>query len=189
MTNLANNLFGWQVSDPAMVRPDQWQALHDTLIRDSRNLGLDGWFKQHNPTAQAQVIARMVEAIRKGYWNADARTRQELAERFAELAKQHGAEAGAPATRAFLAAASAGFGLEAASAPEAVAQAASAAAPAQPASAGEATETVRGQVLQHTASPSPQPLPWTRWTALAALSLCLLAGGARQVLLTYRTQA
>jgi cobaltochelatase CobN len=189
MVNLANNLFGWQVSDPSMVRPDQWQALHDTLVRDSRSLGLDGWFEQHNPTAQAQVIARMAEAIRKGYWNADARTRQELAERFAELAKQHGAEAGAPATRAFLAAASAGFGLEAASAPEAVAQAATAAPPAQPASAGEATETVRGQVLQHTASPPPQPLPWTRWAALAALSLCLLAGGARQVLLTYRTQA
>ncbi|MFH5927091.1 cobaltochelatase subunit CobN [Roseomonas xinghualingensis] len=189
MTNLANNLFGWQVSDPSMVRPDQWQALHDTVVRDSRNLGLDAWFEQHNPTAQAQVIARMAEAIRKGYWDADARTRQELAERFAELAERHGAEAGAPATRAFLAAASAGFGLEAASAPEAAAQAASAAAPAQPVSEGEGTESVRGQVLQQATPTFPDPLPWSRWAALAALSLCLLAGGARQALLTSRTEA
>ncbi|WP_458094045.1 cobaltochelatase subunit CobN [Roseomonas sp. WA12] len=189
MTNLANNLFGWQVSDPAMVRPDQWQAVHDTLIRDSRNLGLDAWFEQHNPTAQAQVIARMAEAIRKGYWNADAQTRQELAERFAELAERHGAEAGAPATRAFLAAASAGFGLEAASAPETASQSMPAAAPQQSASAGEATETVRGQILQQAASAAPKQLPWMKWASLAALSLCLLAGGVRQALLTHQTEA
>jgi cobaltochelatase CobN len=187
MVNLANNLFGWQVSDPAMVRADQWQALHDTFIRDSRKLGLDAWFERHNPTAQAQVIVRMAEAIRKGYWNADAQTRQELAERFTELAERHGAEAGAPATWAFLAAASTGFGVEAASTPDA-AEAASASRSAQASTPEGAAQTVRGEILQLAAPEGPEPLPWMRWAALAALSLCLLAGGARQALLNRRTE-
>ncbi|WP_404854573.1 cobaltochelatase subunit CobN, partial [Escherichia coli] len=44
--------------------------MHDTFVMDRRELGLAEWFETHNPTAQTQIIARMAEAIRKGYWNA-----------------------------------------------------------------------------------------------------------------------
>ena len=42
--------------------------------------------EQHNPTAQAQIIERMLEAIRKGYWDATEQTRREIAERWQQLA-------------------------------------------------------------------------------------------------------
>ncbi|HFL6970524.1 TPA: cobaltochelatase subunit CobN, partial [Pseudomonas aeruginosa] len=86
MLDLANNLWGWQAADRTMVRADQWQALHDTFVMDRRELGLAEWFETHNPTAQAQIIARMAEAIRKGYWDASEQTRRELAERWRQLA-------------------------------------------------------------------------------------------------------
>ena len=66
MLDLANNLWGWQAADRTMVRADQWQALHDTFVMDRREPGLAEWFETHNPTAQAQIIARMAEAIPQG---------------------------------------------------------------------------------------------------------------------------
>ena len=62
---------------------------------DARDLGLNEWFEEQNPTAQAQIIERMTEAIRKGYWDASEQTRKELAERWQELTEQAGADAGA----------------------------------------------------------------------------------------------
>src|SRR5690606_15304152 len=101
--NAANNLFGWQATDPDMVRGDQWQALFDTYVSDTRDLGTRAWFERHNPTAQAQVLERMAEAMRKGYWDAPEQTRRALAERWQELAQRFGVDAGAPLTRQYIA--------------------------------------------------------------------------------------
>ncbi|BBK44316.1 cobaltochelatase subunit CobN [Allostella vacuolata] len=174
MVNLANNLWGWQVTAPETVRADQWQAVHDTFVRDSRQLGLDAWFEVHNPTAQAQVIERMLEAVRKDYWRASEETRRQLVERWQQLAAAHGVQAGAPATRAFVEAQAAGFGL---------AQPAGPAAPPVDAPAGPAPEsqTVQGQVLRDSAvAATAGPVADHLWMGLGGLALCLLAGGAAQ---------
>ncbi|WP_247889965.1 cobaltochelatase subunit CobN [Azospirillum brasilense] len=168
-----NNLWGWQVTAPETVRADQWQAVHDTYIRDRRNLGLDGWFERHNPMAQAQVIERMAEAIRKGYWDADDRTRRELAERWQVLARDHGASAGAPATAAFMKAMAAGY------APAVEPSAPSPSAEATPSEA--VSEAVRGTVM--TPVPADRGADPAAWRALAGLSLLILfilGGAARQ---------
>lgn len=171
LLNAVNNLFGWQVTDPGAVRADQWQAVHDTFIRDIRKLGLNAWFDQHNQTAQAQIVERMVEAIRKGYWDATEQTRRELVERWRELAEQHGVNIGEPATRAFVAAMAAGFGLRP-----------TAAAPASPAgTAAEPGEQVRGPVLQPMAPTDRTGIPpWQTWLALALLAACLCVGALSQ---------
>jgi len=70
MLNAVNNLFGWQAVDPSTVRADQWQAMFDTYVVDAHDLDINAFFEAHNPTAQAQLMERMVEAIRKGYWDA-----------------------------------------------------------------------------------------------------------------------
>src|SRR3546814_8847533 len=88
------------------------------------------WFEQHNPTAQAQVLERMAEAIRKGYWDAPERTRRALVERWQELAQQLEEETGAPLTRQFIADMAQGFGLSGASTD--ASDAASSPAPATP---------------------------------------------------------
>jgi cobaltochelatase CobN len=170
LLNAVNNLFGWQVTDPGTVRADQWQAVHDTFIRDIRQLGLKAWFDQHNPTAQGQIIERMIEAIRKGYWDATEQTRRELVERWRELAEQRGVNVGEPATRTFVAQMAAGFGLQ----PTAAASAPTADAAADPG------EPVRGPVLRP-AVPTDRTPPWPTWLALALLAACLCAGALGQL--------
>jgi len=173
MLKIVNNFWGWQVTAPDTVRADQWQAIHDTFVRDQRNLDLNGWFAQHNPTAQAQIVERLIEAIRKGYWDAPEQTRRELVERWQQLAREHGVDTGADATRTFITQVATGFGLSA-----------TAPAPDQPAAppAGSAPEPVQGQVLQ----PVPQQMAAAEtvriWIFLALLGGCLLAGVAQQAL-------
>lgn len=167
-----NNLWGWQVADPATVRPDQWQQVHDTFVRDSRDLGLAGWFERHNPAAQAQIIERMVEAIRKGYWDAPDETRRDLAARWRELAEAHGVDAGEAATRAFAAEmASAGFG----TAPAATASDAAGASDASVAA------PVRGQELRPVAPQPHQPWPFAALAGAALIALSTLAGAWMQL--------
>ncbi|MBW0150684.1 MAG: cobaltochelatase subunit CobN [Phenylobacterium sp.] len=183
--DVTNNLFGWQVTDPAMVRPDQWQAMHETFIMDRRELGLNAWFEAHNPTAQAQLIERLTETIRKGYWTPDAETLAELAERWSELTEA-GAMAGEATTTALL---RSGFGLSpqapapapgpAASAPASPQSTASQPPPPEPA---PPSPTVRGQVLEKVQPPTPAaPVsPWRALLGLAALLALTLIGAASQ---------
>ncbi len=74
------NFWGWQVVDPTTVRDDQWQEFHDVYVRDKLKLGTRAWFENQNPRALAQIAERMLEANRKGYWQADSATLKELVE-------------------------------------------------------------------------------------------------------------
>lgn len=159
-----DNLWGWQATAPSTVRADQWQAVHDTFVRDQRELGLDAWFERHNPSAQARLIERLAEAIRKGYWDADQRTRQELSERWQTLAQEGAGEDTAAAIRAAL---NSGFGLDATASGE----------------GGSPGETISGQLLEQvTPSAEAAPAPLVLYLGLALLCLALAAGGWHQSL-------
>ncbi|MGV6871771.1 cobaltochelatase subunit CobN [Pseudochelatococcus sp. B33] len=178
MLNAANNLFGWQAVDPSTVRADQWQALFETYVADIRNLDIDAWFETHNPTAQAQLLERMVEAIRKAYWNAPADTRRQLAERWQELAANHNVDVGEPLTRAFVERMAAGFGLAASTTPAATQGVAG--VPLEPAEpAAGATQAVQGQVLEEMAADQPND-GWPLWASLLVLFGLLAAGAGLQ---------
>ena len=178
--NAVNNVWGWQVTDPTTIRADQWQSLHDTFVRDVRKLGVAVWFERHNPTAQGQLIERMIEAIRKGYWEASEETRLELVQRWQELADKHAVAVGEPATRAFIAHVQAGAGLDAPSA--AVTQAPAAPGP-QKADNSTAEQQVRGPVLEPvSAAQSDQPPAWQVWAAVLIVLLCLAAGAVAQII-------
>ncbi|HRO87608.1 MAG TPA: cobaltochelatase subunit CobN [Chiayiivirga sp.] len=182
-----DNLFGWQVTDPGSVREAQWQALHDTYVRDVRALGIDAWFERHNPTAQAQLVQRMREAIARGYWRPDARTVDELEQRLQVLTHPPAAASPQPATQPVPAP---GYGTEAARSPSAPPPAEPAVeAPPQtppdapvddavePTAAPEPAAQVRGRVMQETQlEPPPASAPWRPMAGLLALLLCLLAG-------------
>lgn len=112
----------------------------------------------------------MVEAIRKGYWDASTQTRRELVERWQTLTAEHGANAGEPVTRAFIEQLAAGFGL--------------AQTTQQDADSGavEAGETVRGRVMQ----PIPARLPdehelWRPLLGIVVLLLLALLGVVHQL--------
>lgn len=168
-----DNLLGWQVTAPGTVRQDQWQAVHDTYVRDIRNQGVARWFEQSNPTAQAQLIERLQEAIARGYWNPDQQTRSELQARLDQLAAlQPAGDTGAPMPSPSV---GAGFGTSRGNTPAAAADPMAQSAPAPPAAAAPAP-SVRGRVMQQT---QPMPPPSSAHAALALLTLLmLLAFGA-----------
>lgn len=175
--NVVNNLFGWQVTDPSTVRAEQWQAIHEAYIRDSRNIGIGKWFEQHNPTAQVQLIERMREAIARGYWRADDQTVAELENRLQALAASTTKDAQRP-----LAPALPGFGL---SAPVAAQDAPSVIEPisvaepefSEPLPAKTPAPQVRGRVMQEVAAPEHVARPaWRMWLNLMLLSLLIGIG-------------
>ncbi|MCS2608541.1 cobaltochelatase subunit CobN [Halomonas dongshanensis] len=177
-----NNLFGWQVMDPSTVRDDQWQALFDTYVNDTRELGTNEWFETHNPTAQAQVLERMAEAIRKGYWEASEQTQQALAERFETLESEFDVATGAAVTREFIAELAQGFGLHASEPAPFEANA----APAEPSAArADASQTVEGQVLE-AVEVGQQEDDARRWWAMALMLALVLLGSAWQAVIPLR---
>ncbi|MGP5277274.1 cobaltochelatase subunit CobN, partial [Pseudomonas helleri] len=175
MLNLVNNLWGWQTTDRSMVRDDQWQAIHDTYVMDQRELGLDAWFEQHNPTAQAQLIERMIEAIRKGYWDASEQTRRELVERRQQLEATEAGAVGEALTQQFFEQMAAGFGLHNQGQ----------GSPTQ--AAGNAAQVVSGQVLEEVMPEQGEAQPqWLLWLGFALLLGFFLAGAIWQGLTNSR---
>ncbi|WP_306152208.1 cobaltochelatase subunit CobN [Roseovarius sp. MMSF_3281] len=178
MLNATNNLFGWQVVDPSSVRADQWQAYFETYVQDSRDLGLDAYFEAENPTAQAQLMERMIEAIGKGYWDAPDETRRALADRWQQLEAEHDVETGAEVTRTYVAEMAAGFGLEVTAPAEGSVEG------MQPPETSEAeaaqTQAVSGQALE-LSEPAEEPRDW--WLLLVGAMpffACFMAGVGMQ---------
>ena len=88
MSARIDNFWGWQVVDPSLVRDDQWQSFYEVYIEDSLELDINEFFEEINPNAQARMLERMLEAVRKDYWAADKATLQAMVERYIEIVEQ-----------------------------------------------------------------------------------------------------
>lgn len=169
-TNLASrltNFWGWQVVDPNLVRDDQWQEFVDVYIEDKFDLGMNEFFEQVNPIAQAEMLARMLEAIRKDYWAASEETKQLLTERLIELVTKHDLVVENEKLESFVNAQATGFGLDAAlPSPQAEATA-------------PAGQQVQGQQLQKVEQVETAE-PDYNWPLIFVGLLCIaiFAGGA-----------
>ena len=84
-----DNFFGWQVVDPNLVRNDQWDEYFDIYVNDKLDIELDQWFEDTNPAAIARMMARMLEAERKDYWQADPERLQQLVEKYIETVNKY----------------------------------------------------------------------------------------------------
>lgn len=135
---------------------------------DQRDLNINEWFADHNATAQVQVIERMMEAIRKGYWDASEDTRKQLIERWQTLVNELDGQAGADKTIEFMQSQAAGFGMVWSQADAEQDAESSADSPAQ---------NVRGQVLEEV-QPSAQDrqIPWLMWLAWLLLLSFIVSG-------------
>ena len=170
----ANNLWGWQVTAPETVRDDQWDEYKAVYLDDKYELGINEWFEEHYPHAQAQLIERMLEAARKEYWSTDAVNLQQLAQRWQKLAERYDVQSSNNHFNEYVAEAAAGFGLGAvAPAADMAAEPDSAEIPA------ETLEQVEGQRLekqQDVVDAPPQPFDWMALFGLLVI-LVALAGG------------
>lgn len=89
MASNLDNFWGWDVVDPEIARDDQWQEFFEVYVEDKLDVGINEFFEEMNPRSQANMLSRMLEANRKGYWEADAGTLQKMLERFSELTNKH----------------------------------------------------------------------------------------------------
>lgn len=90
MAEFTENLWGWQLATPGQVDKAHWEGIYDTYVKDSQGLGIQTFMAQANPWAHQSMTGRMLEAVRKGYWQADAATREGLAVAYAQNVATHG---------------------------------------------------------------------------------------------------
>ncbi|MDR7068108.1 cobaltochelatase CobN [Pseudoxanthomonas japonensis] len=186
-----DNFWGWQAVDPGMVRDDQWQAFHDVYVEDSLDLGMRDWFERSNPHALAQIVERMLEAHRKGYWKADDATLRSLVDTWNELDARHDVLPGSSKLRPHVARLASAFGLGApraaaapAHAPSAPKQESTSAPPSANAAASTtppppASQKVSGMQLRQVTPQLPSP-PSRWWLTLLAALAAFAIGGTRQ---------
>jgi cobaltochelatase CobN len=83
-------LWGWDAVTPELVDDGMWKNTFDTYIEDKQKLGMKDFFEENSPYAYQDIAARMVETVRKGYWNADVETQKKLISEYVESVVQHG---------------------------------------------------------------------------------------------------
>lgn len=84
-------LWGWDATVTEVVGDSMWQESFAVYVEDKYDLGIKRFFDDHSPFAYQDITARMVETIRKGYWDADEATRERLLAEYVESVNAHGA--------------------------------------------------------------------------------------------------
>ena len=85
-----DNLWGWQAVTPENVTGGQWNELYEVYFKDRHQLGLSRFFRRENAWAEQSIAARMLEAVRKNFWNAPENIRTDLARSYAQSVIDNG---------------------------------------------------------------------------------------------------
>jgi cobaltochelatase CobN len=85
-----DNLFGWSVVYPEVVNDEKWQEFYEVWMKDRYKMKTTEFFDEHNPFARQSMSGRMLEAVRKGFWKADEKTKQELSKIYVENVANNG---------------------------------------------------------------------------------------------------
>jgi cobaltochelatase CobN len=93
-SELAKNAFGWSVTRKGSVTDAQWNDIYATYVEDKYHMQVRAWMEKENPHALEEMTATMLEASRKGYWNADRATVEKLSTVYAQLAVKYGDSGG-----------------------------------------------------------------------------------------------
>ena len=83
-------LWGWDAVAPETVDDAMWQESFAVYVEDRHDLDLEAFFDEHSPHAYQDITGRMVETIRKGYWETDAATLERLLQEHVESVAEHG---------------------------------------------------------------------------------------------------
>ncbi len=90
MRELFEYLWGWDATVTETIDDAMWQETFDVYVRDKHGLDLPQFFDEKSPFAFQDIVARMLETTRKGYWQADAETRETLVREYLESVAEHG---------------------------------------------------------------------------------------------------
>ena len=106
-----NNMWGWEVMTPEAVRDDHWQEFYQVYVEDKYNLDMKSFFENANPHSLAQILERMLEAVRKEYWSTDQATLQKIIQTYTELANKYDVVTDNDTFNNYVSDTAAGFGL------------------------------------------------------------------------------
>lgn len=85
------NLWGWEVTDPELFPDAIWDDVYGIYVKDRHNIGIDDFLEQKdNLPVKANMLAVMLVAAQKGYWDADDAVVDDLAEQFVAAVKEVG---------------------------------------------------------------------------------------------------
>ncbi|HJH32703.1 MAG TPA: cobaltochelatase subunit CobN [Methanosarcinaceae archaeon] len=84
------NMWGWDVMAPDMVTDSDWDEIYDIYVNDKYDLGTKEFFNTSNPYAYQAMTARMLETVRKDYWNASDEVIQNLVKEYVESVVENG---------------------------------------------------------------------------------------------------
>ncbi|MEH6306282.1 cobaltochelatase subunit CobN [Olivibacter sp. CPCC 100613] len=88
---VADNMWGWQVTTPEAIDEQKWEDWMDTYVNDRYDLDIKERFTgANNPYAYQTMLARMLEVVRKDYWNPDEERLQQLVTEYLKTAAETG---------------------------------------------------------------------------------------------------
>lgn len=94
ITELVKNSFGWSVTRPESISQDTWKDIYEVLVKDRYELGLEAWFEKVSPHARQEITATLLEAARKGLWQATPQQIEDLSRIYAESIQRHSESGG-----------------------------------------------------------------------------------------------
>ena len=83
-------LWGWDATVTDVVDDAMWNESFAVYVDDKHELGMKAFFETHSPFAYQDMTGRMIETIRKDYWNADPEILTRLLTEYVESVNTHG---------------------------------------------------------------------------------------------------
>ena len=84
-------LWGWQVTNPEVIKSWVWDDVKSVYVDDSLELGLDEFLQQgHNAHVNINMLAILLVAAEKGFWQASAEDLQQISQQFTQMVLDKG---------------------------------------------------------------------------------------------------
>ena len=90
MMKFVEYVWGWDVMTPDMVTEGDWDRIFDVYVGDKYEIGVSDFLKSENPYAYQSMTARMLEAVRKGYWKPSDEVMKMLVSEYTESVIENG---------------------------------------------------------------------------------------------------
>lgn len=90
MMKTVEYMWGWDVTNPDIITDSDWETMYDIYVNDKYDIGVDEFLKTDNPYQYQSITARMLETIRKDYWDASDEITQNLVKEYVESVVQDG---------------------------------------------------------------------------------------------------
>jgi cobaltochelatase CobN len=90
MSDFVEFLWGWQVTAPGAVDDSLWDQTYEVYVEDKYGQDLPEFMDENNAWAFQSITGRMLEAVRKGYWEPSEEARRKLAADYATSVIERG---------------------------------------------------------------------------------------------------